>query len=169
VVGNEGVFKFSKVPNKRVQIRKVQLINNSGKTSSEIIVGEPFSVDIEYDVNEATVNAFLGISCFDERDNPIFFSSDADNNRAVLVKREKGKYRAVFTFPKSSNIFLNKGEYHLSIVFGHPGYSLYDKISDISLRLIESNEITPLLVTSLNGERPGAMVLNTKWKQQKVQ
>lgn len=157
-----GEYSFPKKPNKRVQIRKIVFLNNLGKKTLDLEEGEPFVINIDYDVNEPTYNCFLSITCIDEQENPVFFSSDADNNPEILARRDVGTYEATFTFPKDSKLFLNQNRYYFRITFGHPGYVLYDEVLDIPINIIES-ERNPFLVTNVRGERPGIFIINTKW------
>lgn len=164
---SEGEYNFPKKIGKRVQLRRISLSNSRGEATVNFEGGESINITIDYDVNETTSNSFISVTCIDEQENPLFFSSDADGNQRLLTKRMPGKYRSVFSVPWNQKLFLNHNRYYFRITFGHPGYMLYDEIPDIPVNITEVKQKS-FLVTNTRGERPGAFVLNSRWSTQKI-
>lgn len=155
------LYSFSKKTDKLMQIRKIKILNYEGNQTSYHEVCRPISIEMEYDVNKEAEGAHLGLSCSDQKDNYIFFSSDADNNPHLLESRKVGHYKEIFTFPANNNISLNKGIYYLRITLGIPESTIFDQVLGLQITIHDPATRPELL---RNGYRPGIMLVDTKWQ-----
>lgn len=143
-LGKEGgrpssVFEFPVDNSKKMNIRKVEIINSEGRTTNSIEMGEPFSVDIEYDVSNSMTTTYVGIICTDQNNNHVFLSSDVEKNPDLLKKRPAGSYKTRFSFPADKKLALNHGTYFLRINLETTGYA-YSQLDNIKLHIFTKSD-----------------------------
>src|SRR3990167_7753189 len=110
----KAVFEFPLAPNKKYQIRKVAVKNSNGLLETDLRAGEPFSVEVDYEVLENESAFCFVLQCVNEQGNLVFYSRDTDKNPNLMIGRSKGSHRSVFHFPMNPNLSLNRGQYFLT-------------------------------------------------------
>jgi len=149
-IKNESLLEFPKDKNKKAQIRKIRVLNHKGVTTTELELNKPFSIEIEYDVNEIAIGLYVWLSCFNEQGVLIFTSADIDSNPELLKYREIGRHKTVFSLLPGPGIFLNNSRY----------------IFKINLAYKESHDVIVSLKDYYNKlpSHPGTILLNPSWK-----
>ena len=158
-------LQFENDPHKKVKIRKISILGADGLPASEVNLFEPFSIRLEYDVNEKIFNAHPSIVCTDINNDWIFHSGAGDNNPAILKETDIGSYTATFHYPAKSSISLNRGTYFFRLTVEIPSTKSWDTVANI-----------PLVVTDVDtkyqqldgGKRKGAVLIETKWEVTKL-
>lgn len=115
LVEKKAIFEFPLARNKKYQIRKVAVKNSDGLSETDLRAGEPFSVEIDYEVLENESAFYLVLQCVNEQGNLVFYSRDTDNNPNLMISRSKGSHQSVFHFPMNHNLSLNRGQYFLTV------------------------------------------------------
>lgn len=111
----KAVFEYPE-DDKKVQIRKVEIVDDAGRRTTELDINKPFVVKVEYVVREdLKFRSQLQIIINDFNDNIAFHTMDVDTNEHLHRERKKGFYNALFRFP--SNIF-NAIGFKLTIACG---------------------------------------------------
>ena len=137
----------------KIQIRKIAIMDHEGKLTTEHIAGKPFSIEIEYDVNDTVFEQYIWIACTNHEGVHILTTSDTDNNVSLLGRREKGFYKTTFHFPATPKLTLNSGTYFFRIRIGYDKYNDYIipiKIEDPTLQL---------------PNHPGILITNKAWSE----
>ena len=93
---------------------KLRLLNQAGRSTSEILSTEPSYVEFQYELKEDMTGLRLGIYLFTSRGEPIFTSFDTDQpeNFDRLSIRPAGQYRSRCRIPGD---FLNEGRFVLGV------------------------------------------------------
>jgi lipopolysaccharide transport system ATP-binding protein len=81
-----------------VRLRKVLVRGPDGKTTAGINIGQPFDVEIEYQVKADGVIFFPAVKIFNEWGTEIIWSTDAGTAQHGKA-RPRGRYRSVIHFP----------------------------------------------------------------------
>lgn len=149
---HEAVYEFSKSEGKLQQIRKITVKDASGLPETSMEVGQPFSIEIEYDLFEDRSDFMVVLRCINEQGNLVFFVRDTDKNPSLASNRKAGHYTTVFTFQPSVGLSLQLGQYTFMI-------RIYqDPTSEISVP-IEIVDSTKKFI-----HYPGALLINSPWK-----
>ncbi len=107
---------FPKDESKAFELNSVTLRDAEGASETIFEAGKPFSIDVEYSVRGKDASAFwLVVQCTNENGTMVFGSHDTDNNPGITKNKMPGSYRATFTFPNSSDVGLNVGDYSLVV------------------------------------------------------
>ena len=114
-VEKKAIFEFPSAPNKKYQIRKVAVKNSNGLLETDLRAGEPFSVEVDYEVLENESAFSLALQCVNEQGNLVFYSRDTDKNPNLMVSRSKGPHQSVFHLSMNPNLSLNRGQYFLIV------------------------------------------------------
>ncbi|HEY4495902.1 MAG TPA: ABC transporter ATP-binding protein [Candidatus Paceibacterota bacterium] len=130
----KAIFEFPAIPNKKYQIRKVVMKNSSGFPKTDFEAGEPFFVEVDYDVSENGSTFWLVLQCVNEQGNLVFYSRDTDKNPNLMVSRNKGSHSSTFSFPSGSGFSLNKGQYFLTV------YIFQDQTLEVLIPIQIKNE-----------------------------
>lgn len=152
-------FRIDKT--KQAQIRKITILNQSGKPTTDLEVLEPFKVVVDYEVHRALGGTHVAIAITDTKDNYLFFSSDLDFEQNKLRPRPPGRYQTAYTYQPSGDINLNQGTYFLRLTIGVPDGITYDEVRNIKVNLHDNAKHTELL---RNGSRPGILIATQKWE-----
>ena len=137
--GEKSHYEFPENKNNKMQIRKVIIINKEGKQSSQIEQGDPFSVSIEYDVNEDIPVSYVGLILNDQNGNPIILSSDVDDYPELLKERMAGTYVAVFNIPENKHFSLNHGAYFLRVNLETTGYA-FSQLQNVKINIVSKSD-----------------------------
>lgn len=145
--------------NKKVQIRKVSIFDKDDKITSLIKIFEPWSVRVEYDINEKISGIHTAIIFTDIHNTNVFVSGESDNNPSVLKDKTIGKYTSMFHFPATS-MSLNKGAYFIRVNIGVPAMRSIDMIANIPIIITDVDSKHPSLDS---GNRKGIILLDNVW------
>ena len=149
---HEAVYEFPVIEGKLQQIRKVTVKDTSGLPGTMLEAGQPFSIEIEYDLHEDRSEFMMVIRCINEQGNLVFFVRDTDKNPSLASHREKGHYTTTFTFQPSPGLSLQLGQYTFMI-------RIYqDPTSELSVP-VEIVDSTKKFI-----HYPGALLINNPWK-----
>jgi hypothetical protein len=115
---SQAVSSYPEDPDKKVQIRKIAILDKDGVPCTDVDVSHNFFIEVEYDVREDIQKRnYVCLTLHDSSDNIILQSMDLDSNETYYEKRDKGKYRVTFEFP--ANV-LNQQSGRMSIQCGIP-------------------------------------------------
>jgi len=159
--GFRPIHHFPTIKAKKMQIRKIKVLNHHNQSSAQIEAYKPFSVEVDYDINEIIPGAHLGLSLNDQKGNYVFFSSDMDNNQHLLIDKKLGSHKAIFRFPANEHLSLNLGTHYLRLSLGIPDNITYDQVDNLKINIHDSVERKQLI---RNGSRPGIFLVDTKWE-----
>jgi lipopolysaccharide transport system ATP-binding protein len=149
---HEAVYEFPALEGKLQQIRKVTVKDTSGLPGTMLEAGQPFSIEIEYDLLEDRSEFMMVLRCINEQGNLVFFVRDTDKNPSLASHREKGHYATTFTFQPSPGLSLQLGQYTFMI-------RIYqDPTSELSVP-VEIVDSTKKFI-----HYPGALLINNPWK-----
>ena len=84
----------------------------SGENNNLIYYSRPFSIIIEYKVEEPIKNWYVAINIRTLREVKVFTTADFDTNPELLETREPGNYRSVVEIPKA---WLSPGKYKVVV------------------------------------------------------
>lgn len=107
--------EFSRDPAKKFELLAVTVRDQEGVPSTSFEAGEPFSVQVDYEVRDKDAVFWITLSCVNEYGTTLFFSRDTDRNPALMTHRRVGVHRSVFTFPGDEMRALNLGDYTLTV------------------------------------------------------
>jgi lipopolysaccharide transport system ATP-binding protein len=139
----QAVNCYDEDPNKKVQIRKISILDQYCAPSMDIDVTEEFFVEVEYDVREdILMRNYVCLTFSDLHDNILFQSFDVDSNREYYENRMKGTYRVTYNFPAN---LLNSIAVKLKVSCGVPlkyshsggGALLIDERDGIAINLFK--------------------------------
>ena len=149
---HRAVYEFPAVEGKLQQIRKITVKDASGLPETKLEAGQPFSIEIEYDLFEDRSDFMMVLRCVNEQGNLVFFVRDTDKNPSLASRRLKGHYTGEFTFNPSVGTSLQLGQYTFMI-------RIYqDPTSEMSVP-IEIIDSTMKFI-----HYPGAILVNQPWK-----
>lgn len=155
----EPVTEYPENPERKMQIRKVSILNKDGIPSTRIIVGEPFSLKVMYDVRTAIPGTELNILCTNQENIPIFFENDLEAN-ADLQRRSEGTHVSTFTFTPHKTLALNSGVYFFRIRLEIPGADTFTEASGIQLEIIHPTKATR------TDHAAGVLAITPEWKEE---
>jgi hypothetical protein len=123
--GSGGVLDLGPDEDKKVNLRKIAVLDRNGKPTSRVESAEPLHVQVEYIVNEPIIGAH--VFCYIEEsstDTTILGIGDADMMPLRLEAREAGRYVGEFELPP---YLFNPGIYHLTVSLEMPFGEVFDK------------------------------------------
>jgi len=147
-VNSEAQIEYAENPEKKVQIRKISILDKGNNPNHDIDISEKFFVKVEYDVREDIQKRnYVCLTLTDSNNNIILQTFDIDSGEEYYEKRGKGKYESVFEFP--ANLF-NQQMIKISIQCGIPlKYNLendkdkfIDQKDEIGLNLFNGNSFS---------------------------
>lgn len=160
---NRTTFEQENNFSKKVNLRKISILNNNGIPSITHNFENDIVVEIEYDINKEIdgLNIWIALRTLD--DQIVFASTDNDTDPAKLETRKKGKYSAKIIIPKK---LVNSGSYRLVVGLNQisgemENFDRYDEItfSIEDLSIYHSKEIS---------ERPGIIKPFLNWTTKKI-
>jgi lipopolysaccharide transport system ATP-binding protein len=92
----------------------LKVLNRAGKPADRVAASEPFTVEFEYELDEAIKGLRVGIYLFTSRGEPVFTSFDTDDPEAYAEQaiRHAGRYRSRCRIP---GMLLNEGRFVLGV------------------------------------------------------
>ncbi len=139
--------RFPKDTETKMQIRKITILDKNNKPNGLLGVGEPFSVEFEYEVYKPVLDVYTTAILSSQDYTRFLDSQESDSNPSSLGKKAPGKYSSRIHFPN----WLNEGTYSLMIVF-ESGQQTFDKqvsaqfrISDTKIRTYGIQGRAPLM------------------------
>jgi len=164
-LGSSSQIMYKENPQKKIQIRKVEIIDKSGQVNSEIDVNDPFSirVDCEYKEDIAKMNR-VAVTLYDLNSNPVIQVFDIDSNESYYMNRERGRYEVDFQFPGG---LFNSQSYKVQVDCGvypkyNPGdnnWDYFDRQEDISVNFYKTFHFSK---NFFGGGRPGNFLIKVK-------
>lgn len=152
LIEKKATFEFPDIPGKKYQIRKVAVKNSDGLLETALRAGEPFSVEVVYEVLENKSVFWLALQCVNEQGNLIFYSRDTDKNPDLMVSRSKGHHRSVFHLPMNPSLSLNRGQYFLTV------HIYQDQTLEVTIPIQIKDEKKKFL------GHPGVISIGEQWK-----
>ncbi len=154
--GSENSFPEDK--SKKIQIRRVAVMDEKLNLKSQFDVFEPVTVEIEYEVREEMIGSVVSLGL--SREGIVLFDCwDTDHNQELLNRRLPGYYRARVNLPCP----LKAGSYIIGVWTGIPNREVIDQIREALS--FEVEEITPVpIFWSYGRNRPGYIVADLVWK-----
>jgi len=153
----EPTVAYPEEAGRKMQIRKVSILDESNTPSAHIPIGTQFSIQIAYDVRTAVPGTQLNILCTNQENTPIFFENDLDDN-ADMQRRTEGQHVSTFTFMPSKQVTLNSGVYFFRIRLEIPGADTFSEVSGIQMEIVDQtkkeSEVTP-----------GILSLTPEWRE----
>ena len=130
--------KFEKDTNKDINIVGVEIINEEGDCTNNIMYNEAFSLKIDYFVNRKVMgyNANFVLSNI----NGVRFFTSLSSDDGVLLDSEKGIHSIIFQMSKSQGIYLNPGKYSIYIGIGSAKTWDMTNVNNVFLNVIEKDK-----------------------------
>jgi len=142
-------------PSKIMQIRRVRILDHTGKPAVDINNRYPFTTELEFEVLEPRVGANLYWILYRSDDSIVCDSQALDTGLDRAIANEPGYYVAKLTFPGN---LLNAGLYRLGvdIVVPQRGADRHD----ISFPVINGQSFGEVL----GGQRQGVLLMPLPWQ-----
>lgn len=118
------VFAYEADEEKLMQIRKVAAKSKDGKENATVKMGEPFTIEVDYDVRTEIPEVNIVILFINSENERLIHSTDIEGGNDK--KKKPGSYLASIEIPG----FLNTGSYNVLVVF-ESGQQTLDKKSDL--------------------------------------
>ena len=140
----QAVNSYPEDPSKKVQIRKIAILDKDGVPCTDVDVSRNFFIEVEYDVREDIQKRnYVCLTLRDSSDGILLQSFDLDSNEGYYETRGRGKYRVVFEFP--ADVF-NQQSCRISVQCGIPlkynfdpdRQQLVDQKDNVALNLFKS-------------------------------
>lgn len=129
------------LPDAKMQITKVRLVDEKHNLSNQIGLGKTFHMEIEVLINEVVPNPQIAISCTDIEHNQIFFTSDFTSSHKIASIKSPGLYTTVFTFPSNDFLTLNEGNYYLYVQPETNGIDGYGERLQLHLSIAKHHDL----------------------------
>lgn len=163
ISNSEAELVFPYTSHKKIQIRRLKLLDDKMNPGTELDRNHSFQVFIEYEVRQRTAGAHLAVMLDKPDGTPICRSADIDLAPGGMIDRIPGHYRATVEFPGN---LLNAGLYQIRVGIGKYGGELYDHSDGFILRLLDSGSFASL---GADGhQRPGVLAIPLTWKTEKI-
>ena len=164
-IRSPSVIEYQENKAKRMQIRKIKILDENNKPGTELDPGRPFNVDIEYDANDPLENMSISLHVFSIDGSWVLVSVESETNKEdyqklYCQKREKGRYIARVKFPK--NLF-NAGVYRLKFII-NLGTAYFDVVDNINISFYDSGDFHQ----KYQAERGGLISVPIPWETQKI-
>lgn len=111
-------FEYAEDALKKVQIRRIDLLDSCGLATNELDACQSFRVAVRYDIREDIKQRnYVCLSIMDVNDNCLLQTYDIDTDKRYYHERFKGSYVTVYEFPE--NLF-NQQVLKISVSCGIP-------------------------------------------------
>jgi lipopolysaccharide transport system ATP-binding protein len=154
---DQAVTVFDRDSDKKVQIRRIAVLNRGGEPSLDIDVDDGFSVEVECDFREALSRGnYICLTLKDTHDNMLLQSFDVDSNPEHYSRRDKGIYTVNFEIPGK---LFNQQQLYVDVRCGiPPKYShvtdaniYHDHKEGIPVRLFRGNNFASRFFKGVRG------------------
>lgn len=138
-ISAEGQVSLENDPSKAMCLSRVAIQPPSGSATGLLEMAEPFTIQVEYDVNRIVTGAHVICFIHNAEGVNILGTGDADCYPERLQKREPGRYCGSVEIPAS---LLGEGWYYLTLSFSVPFvqvYSRYERV--LSFHVQDSKSI----------------------------
>ena len=159
---SESRIEYVENPRKKVQIRKVEILDKGGQINSEIDINDPFIVRVrcEYREDVTKVNR-IAVTMYDASNAPVVQTFDVDNNEGYYRNRKAGEYEVDFRFPGG---LFNCQSYRIQVDAGiYPKYNAcdenwdyFDRQEDLQVNFRKTVHFSK---NFFGGGRPGGVLL----------
>lgn len=146
-LSNIGEFRASckelaQDPEKRVQIRKIDVLDSSGCSTDTVDLNKSMFIEVAYDIKEQLTGLCIGLQVLSEENGQCLISlSDPELEISRLDTREEGYYQARIEIP---NNILNTGSYQLR-VGATSQRQIYDVVEDVYFNVVDNIGIVQML------------------------
>jgi len=149
---------------KRINLRRVVLMNAEGVITTEFEHREEITLQIEYEVNEPVRTCIVWAAIWTIGGTEVFVTADYDADYTLLRERSRGYYQAAVRIPGKS---LNVGAY--AIVVGITDYVYgafnYDRVEAVGMHVVDAEDY-PI---DEGATRGGLLKPMLPWKTRKVE
>jgi hypothetical protein len=157
--GSGGVLDLGPDEDKKVNLRKIAVLDQNDTPASLVESCDPLHVQVEYVVNEPIMGAH--VFCYFEEsasDTTILGIGDADMMPLRLEAREAGRYVGEFELPP---FLLNPGIYHLTVSLEMPFGEVFDKRHRaVTFRVVDTKSKRARWYPQ---KRPGFLGIEVPW------
>lgn len=159
LAGSGGLLDLGPDENKKVNLRKIAVLDRNDKPTPRIESGEPLRVQIEYVVNEPIIGAHTVCYFEDSKSGATILGiGDADVMPLRLEAREAGRYVGEFELPP---FLLNPGVYHLTVSLEIPFGEVFDKRQRaVTIRVVDTKSTRSRWYPQM---RPGFLGIEVPW------
>jgi lipopolysaccharide transport system ATP-binding protein len=112
---------------KKVFFDKISIKNNDHEFANELDVRYPFSVQIEYTVQQVVSNLELSVRIYRNDGIPVLTSCQSDS-LVSATRRDRGRYEAIVEVP---GMFLMPGSYSMSVAAHEPMVEMFDECKHV--------------------------------------
>ncbi|HVB19870.1 MAG TPA: ABC transporter ATP-binding protein [Candidatus Paceibacterota bacterium] len=119
-------------PEKEAQISKITILNKENEPHAKIPIGDPFSIQINYEIMRPTPHALLSVM-FYAGDDLLLLSSESDKD-AHLFDYAPGKYTTTVSIPP---FLFNVGMHFFDVRFHRPELELIDHKQNINFEILD--------------------------------
>ncbi|MFH1047615.1 MAG: ABC transporter ATP-binding protein [Patescibacteria group bacterium] len=158
--GLESYIEYDDNPQKKIQIRRIDILDKDEHPNSEIDINDPFIIQAICDYKEdiKKVNR-IAVTLNDSNGNPVIQAFDIDSNEGYYMNRSRGKYIAKFHFPGG---LFNSVSYKVQVDCGiYPTYNpsdshwnYFDRQEDLFINFFKSDHYSKKFFA---GGRPGSI------------
>lgn len=152
-------IELSPDKSKPMCLRKVSVLNRNGEPSDQIEIGNPFRVQVEYEINELVTSSHVICFIRTKEGVNVFGTGDADNAPWRLNARKPGYYSGEFEVPAS---LLGEGYYIITVSLGIPFVQVFDRHQDlIGFKVVDYSSKRRKWQ---HQRRPGILGLELSWE-----
>ena len=152
VINTQAIFEYPSLPNKKYQIKKVTVKNSNNLPETNLELGQPFTIDVEYEAYRENEIFWIILSCVNEYGNVVFISRDIDGNHDLLVGRKKGCFTSTFVFPAIQSLSLAVGRYFITI------HIEQDQTTEVILTIKLTDPLRKFM------HHPGIILIGESWR-----
>jgi lipopolysaccharide transport system ATP-binding protein len=146
-------------PKSNIAIRRVWLGNSEGKLANSILANVPFSIGVEFSVNQKIKNCEIYFRLYNEVGTPLLTSKLTDTLNAS-VDFESGIHRYINIIPSP---FLAPGNYSLMVAIGQPQVEITERYDHILS--FEVQEAGSKMWMYYGNKKHGNILVQFPWKK----
>lgn len=156
VEGGAAVVTFPETEDDFAQLTQVSVRNHDGVATTDLEVGRPISIAVEYTVKQPKSVFWISAAMIDENNNIVWTSHDVDKQPDLMPGRSPGQYETILTLPFDQRLAVNKGRYTIQVqIAQNPKQAAVFNVS--------------LTDTAKHfAVRPGALLLGRSWEQRGI-
>lgn len=152
-------FKFDMEPSKKMQIRRVRVLDGNENPLSRLDNRTSFTTEIAFDVREYEEGAYLIWLLRGADDKVICYSTDRDESSKEVIFNREGSYVAQVVFPGN---LLNEGNYRVQLIItDHMRTQAHDH-QEFGLKVLNRQSFG--LDRGARGVRKGSLLIPLSWR-----
>jgi len=154
---NPPYYENEKNLQKKLNIRKIEVLDINNKLTNEINYNDGFSVYIEYEITEALKNVVVWIQMETLDENIILASCNYDMLENEMEEKKAGLYKYQVQIPAQ---LFNQGTFVLVVgAYTQNPLIAYDRINSIRIQIVDSN----IYLFAEQGQRGGVLKPILNW------